>query len=317
MAAIFCLLFMLGRQHSNFYVESKRLWQRETLIDEWNKEVKNSISLNIHGKCNVSSSKANVPSDITVTLSFPTKKEVSSYRKRPKTISKGNDRLLYIMNSTRLHSFFFIEKGLRWMIPDDHPGQNRGLCYNVTKTVGKGTANNDIYTTFYSYPIERVMYLLKGNKAIISDNGAVWFECGYFQGREGCETRFGSLVSGWVNKCQKEVERQKITWKTVSASIVKTDNLTPDDTKLIHSCCFNNTAAQSYKRVFVIDGAMDFNFHHFIADELGRIARYLTFLRSNPDIMVHIRDHETFYKHRRRDYEIFTVSSKMFSSFLL
>ena len=283
--------------------------QKPQLFNEWHKDIKKSLSLNIHGKCNVSSSKVNVPSDITVTISFPTKKEVASYRKRPKTISKGNDRLLYIMNSTRLHSFFFLEKGLRWMIPDDHPGQNRGLCYNVTKTVGKGTANNDIYTTFYTHPIERVMYLLKGKNAIVNDIGTVWFECGHFQGIEACETRWGHIGNDWINKCYNVVKQQKKSWSELSATIVKTDNLTPNDTKLINACCFNNTAAKYFKKVFVITASIDSNFHHLISDELGRIARSLPFLRKNPDIIIHVREWETVEPgYRRQDYEIYIVS---------
>jgi hypothetical protein len=189
------------------------------------------------------------------------------------------------------------------MIPDDHPGQNRELCYNVTKTLADGKIANHFYTDFYTYPIERVMYTLKGKDAIISDTGVVWFQCGYFQGKEGCETRFGHHATDWINGCQNVMKQQSKSWKQLLSSIINTS----DHTQLIQACCYNNTAAKAYKKVFVIDGAMDFNYHHFIADELARIARYLPFLRNNPDIMVHIRAHDTFFNHRRPVHEIYLV----------
>lgn len=284
--------------------------QKGDILAEWHAEIKQSLSVNIHGSCKVSSAKANVPSDITVTLNFPSKKEVASYRKRPNSISKGNDRLLYIMNSTRLHSFFFLEKGLRWMFPDDHPGQSRERCYNVTRALGEGKATNTFYTDFYKYPIERVMYLLKGKNAFISDKGTVWFECGHFQGREGCETRWDHVGNNWINDCTKIMKKQDKTFNQMMSSITESSNPSADNIELINACCFNNTAAKSYKRVFIITASIDSNFHHLIADQLGRIARYLPFLRSNPDIMIHVREWETYEPgYRRQDYEIYLVST--------
>ena len=79
------------------------------------------------------------------------------------------------MNFTRLHTFFFVDKMLRWMIPNEHPGQNRALYYNATKTFADGKVTNNFYTDYYIHPIERVAYLIKVQHAIISHFGSVLF----------------------------------------------------------------------------------------------------------------------------------------------
>jgi hypothetical protein len=210
------------------------------------------------------------------------------------------------MNSSSLRNFFFTKKK-RWAVPPDHPGQNRELCYNLTKELADGKITNHFYTDFYTYPIERAMYMLKGKDAIISEIGTVWFQCGYFQGKEGCETRFDQFSSDWINGCQNVMKQQSKSWKQLLSTIIDISNPSTDHTQLIKACCYNNTSAKAFKKVFVIDGAMDYNFHHFIADELARVARYLPFLRSNPDIMVHIRAQDTFFTQSKQDYEIYLV----------
>lgn len=44
-----------------------------------------------------------------------------------------------------------------------------------------------------------------------------------------------------------------------------------------------------YEKVLVINGYFDSNYHHFLIDSLTRISRHLEFLRSNPDIKIHVR----------------------------
>ena len=132
------------------------------------------------------------------------------------------------------------------------------------------------------------------------------FECGYFQGKEGCETRWDENVADWVKKCQKVAKKKYKSWKhMLSNLLVKTfGNNYSNNTELINACCFNKTVAKTYKMVFVADALWDFNFGHFLTDVLGRIIRHLPFLHSHPDIMIHIRNE---MPPPRKSYEYFMV----------
>jgi hypothetical protein len=64
----------------------------------------------------------------------------------------------------------------RWMIPDDHPGQNRSLCMNLTRQLGEGKTMS-IYES-YKAIIAKAAYTVHANNAIVYPTGAIELECG-------------------------------------------------------------------------------------------------------------------------------------------
>jgi hypothetical protein len=49
-----------------------------------------------------------------------------------------------------------------------------------------------------------------------------------------------------------------------------------------------------YGKVFTIPALWDYNYHHFIVDSLVRLSRNLRYLRSNKDILIHVRSYEEY-----------------------
>ena len=68
--------------------------------------------------------------------------------------------------------------------------------------------------------------------------------------------------------------------------------------------------------VLVISGAYDYTYHHFMADTLTRVARYLRFLKKHPEVKVFIRAHEKDSPHHqnpsRGKIKYFTFSRLLF-----
>lgn len=71
-----------------------------------------------------------------------------------------------------------------------------------------------------------------------------------------------------------------------------------------------------YNRVMVITALWDFNYHHFMADSLARLIKYISFLRLNADIMLHIRGFEEYdtdpIKSDQAKYDIKIMRNRMF-----
>ena len=94
---------------------------------EWLREIKDSLRKNIQGKCNwTTTTKLSVSDnyDLSVSIHYPSKREVRAYASIPRTITKGNPKLIPVLNCTRLRNWEN-EKGERWMVAADHPGQDR------------------------------------------------------------------------------------------------------------------------------------------------------------------------------------------------
>lgn len=101
-----------------------------------------------------------------------------------------------------------------------------------------------------------------------------------------------SLLTGrkWWNKCKLHFKSGNKAWPVYWRQ---------DESQVVHfnhSSCLGSSKhppLRQYKRVLVIAAMWDNNYHHFIIDSLSRLVRHLDFLRKNPDVVVHIRGHES------------------------
>ena len=257
----------------------------EYATDYWSEESDKSIALNVHGQCKQNIVSPNSFSadfshhDLIISKHFPSQDEVIAYRDRPSTLTKGNPRLIEIINTTRVRQWA-ADTAERWVVHPDHPGQNRKMCINNTRIIGLGHVTNRFYNMYQNIP--RTTYLVQGKNALIDHSGAVMFSCGFYQGYEGWETRW-EQPKDWDKKCRLAMKENHLSYDSLLTELVR--EVSPK----FRDCSYNATKAVRHSKVFVIAGSMDDNFHHLIADSLSRVPRYLPFLRSNPDIKVHIR----------------------------
>ena len=182
------------------------------------------------------------------------------------------------------------------------------MCINNTRALGLGETVNYFFSRYNNhyggYGIDRVTYLIRSKNVLINEYGSlVWEHSCVFQGYEACTTRFKHHLNN-IFQCQEYLQKHKIAWSDM-INIITSNNpskiltsTTRNPLDVIKTCSYNNTYIKSYKTVFTISAALDFNFHHFIADSLSRLARYIPFLQKNKDIMIHIQDAQTKYKRK-------------------
>lgn len=235
-----------------------------------------------------------VTGGIAVVQSVPRLRDIEQFQSLPSTLTKAN-RGIYEAATKRGYSLerWGSEKGSRWEIPSDHPGQNKLNCVLQTKSI----ANGDITAFYDDYKkIERVSYIMRGDYGYIHPTGAVGFGCGYFRGMEGCETRWDQ-ARPWWQRCSAHLRRENMVWKDPWNA---QDNRTAtaytackDDSEMMK---YHNVSAvpSLHDRVLVATALWDFNYHHFLADSLARIMTSLRFLRNNPDVKIHIRAQEVY-----------------------
>lgn len=283
----FQISFILAFYFTNYHISA----QIEDSNSRWLKDAVKNLKDNLPGKCSInfndsiaSSLTSRYPYDLAVSFHFPSREEVKSYREKPTTISKGNSKLLGILNTSRVIKWAADTKE-RWMVAPDHPGQNRKLCINLTRTIGLGHISNRFYEQYEE--IGRASYLLEGRNALVDHSGAVMFDCGYYRNKDGWETRW-QYPKEWYDKCQKHLKANKINHKTM-INILANSNFTG----VSDNCGHENATAPFYKKVFIMTASLDSNYHHLTADSLSRLPRYLQFLHANPDVYVHHRVWET------------------------
>ena len=165
------------------------------------------------------------------------------------------------------------------------------------------------------------------------------------KGYEGCETRW-DIGKDWWKKCNNYLTQNKIPWIALfndssndmndnkndvivsdvqKKSFIQQSNQRYDLFKIYQAC--SDTSPQAiklnlsmipkiYNRVMVITALWDFNYHHFMADSLARLIKYLSFLRLNTDIMLHIRGFEEYdtdpIKSDQAKYDIKIMRNRMF-----
>lgn len=310
--ALFCIF-----QHSAF---------AESDSERWKNEIEESLKRNIH-QCTWKREsggprhfKSNTSSDyFTVKEYLPKEREVSQFRNLPITLSRGNpgvkvetDRKGYTYKN------WASKKELRWEIPRTHVGQNKSFCIDMSHLLASGKTVN-YYESFKT--IDNGFYLLTASKAFIHPMGSVVLQCGYFQGQENCESRWPDYSEDWHKRCRKNLEKEGISWEEMFI------NRNPTFYKRIELACNDPTDRGTphvtkefriarHKRVFVIDGLWDFNYHHFVADSLARLARHYKFLKSNPDIMIHVRYHEEYDMVHQNQKEYYVQSQRMRNNIL-
>jgi hypothetical protein len=183
----------------------------------------------------------------------------------------------------------------RWEIPSDHPGQQRSSCVEQVKRV----SNGDIVPFYDDFKkVERTSYVMRGEYAYVHPTGAVGLECGYFKGLEGCETRWDQATEWW-KRCTGHLRQHRLQWRDLwdkrqdSFEAMKIYKACQDDSELMRFHKISPVPA-AHDKVFVATALWDFNYHHFLADSLARIVTSIRFLRSHPDVKIHVRSLETY-----------------------
>ena len=168
--------------------------------------------------------------------------------------------------------------------------------------------------------------------------------CITYKGYEGCETRW-DIGKDWWKKCNDYLTQNQIPWIALfndssdDANSKNNDVVVNSDVnkkskaiskkydiyKIYQAC--SDTSPQAiklnlsiipkiYNRVMVITALWDFNYHHFLADSLARLIKYISFLRLNTDIMIHIRGFEEYdtdpIKSDQAKYDIKIMRNRMF-----
>jgi hypothetical protein len=146
--------------------------------------------------------------------------------------------------------------------------------------------------------VERTSYVMRGEYAYVHPTGAVGMECGYFRGLEGCESRWDQGAEWW-KRCTGHLRQHRQRWRDLwdkrpdSAAALKIYTACQDNSELM-SFHKISPVPSVHDKVFVATALWDFNYHHFLADSVGRIITSIRFLRSHPDIMIHVRSLETY-----------------------
>ena len=258
----------------------------------WSNEFTESGRRTIHGRCLIkhvasmgditnhlisSFYDPNHAQTLAVMRQFPTIEEYVNYRnKGPQCISAGNPGILKGLNSSELISWAN-ETEERWMIPVDHPGQQRQMCMNLSRTLGLGYKRTDYYDSYKD--INSASYLIAGRRGLIDDSGVVIFNCGHYRSKDTNDYGIDEQRCRYIYN-----EVQGLTWEEMLRNIQ-----IPSNIDLITNCTRKSTPVKSYKRVFTIAADFDNNFHHLVADTLARLPRYLSFLYENPDILIHVK----------------------------
>ena len=282
-----------------------------SLQEEWRNEISASLSKNIHfcshseltTKSGVKHIKNatyvhNVGEGFQVLHMNPHPKEVIEYFARPKTLSNANKNLASTA-SIRGYNLqkWGSEKDSRWEIPVDHPGQQRKFCVKKVLEVSDGKIHR-LYDEHQRY-VRKAFYAVKGSYAYIHPTGAVSKACGYFQGAEGCETRWEDIAKKWWSRCTHYLSKNKLNW----ADLWRADTTNPAALKMFRACADDSDMTVKnnitivpvqHDTVYVVSALWDYNFHHFIADSLARLARNLKMLRSREDIKIHIREFDSY-----------------------
>jgi hypothetical protein len=249
----------------------------------WFEDISSSVISNINGKCLWSyESKHNLWSkdiDFFISHEFPSLQELKSFQELTPSLNRGNKNLLRALKNEHVVKWAN-EIGARWMIPDDHPGQDRSLCMNLTHKLGDGQTMS-IYES-YKAIITKAVYTVHAKNAIIYYTGAIELECGSFDVKEGSETRYVNSKGTFLPL----MSENNLTWNQMYSSL---DTYSKVHLKKTYDS-YEERAAIRYKRVFVISIEWDTNYYHFITESALRLIRHLDFLLENPDIMIHIRN---------------------------
>lgn len=289
---------------------------RSIEFNSWREELNHSLSINIKEQCNWEYSNAVSLDDINQSLSasfmvslvLPSKQEMKLHRSIPTVYSKAHTSLTRLLEGEKM-SAWAEEKGLSWMLPVDHPAQNRPYCYAISKSAAEGQVQSLYEEERKKY---RAFYLLYARDAFVHLTGAVALDCGYFQGAEGCETRWDAAEK-WYRRCKGQMVEAGLPWRALWAD---PKTASSEEVAVQERCKVFRRLPVQHDRVFVIDALWDFNYHHFIADSIARLSRHIHFLRENSDVKIHIRAFDSLDESRTREQRFIDIATSMRSGVL-
>ncbi|RYH21098.1 glycosyltransferase family 61 protein [archaeon] len=292
-------------------------------ISLWEREVNESLRKNVIGNCvvrgAVDSSTTNSPvmregkaSDLIAHLFYPSKRSLDHMQQLPITLTLANQDL---RDNAKRWNYTYEKWGsknmLRPHIPIDHPGQDRRNCINMTLLAAQGHLVS-YYMAFKQ--LKRGFYLLYGKQGFIHPSGAVGFSCGFYRGEEGCENRRQRNVRYWYKPCKHHLDSHDILWQNLFDP-----SLTNRTQSALSQACADRTSTGSpnmrdfnisrHKRVFIISSMWDYNYHHWVADSLARLAHHIDWLRARPDVMIHVRSYED-YDMQTKGYAEYQAAAK-------
>jgi len=189
---------------------------------------------------------------------------------------------------------------LLWTHTVDHPMQNKTMCMDALRSVSQGKVES-FYDTIRT--MRRDFYILHIRNALIHPAGIAAWDCGYYLGSDGCESRFG-MATDWWNGCRGFLTQSSLSLHHLfnstavlhprDATSRPLKKLSVNTTLLYHHCGHNSKPINEYDKVFVISALWDYNYYHFVIDSLARMIRHIKFLRKNQDIMIHIHAFEEY-----------------------
>lgn len=285
----------------------------QSQLNSWEQEIENSLKRNIKGQCtwkytsNMNQSYIGDSETHFIVRRFvPSKVDMYLLKSLPETFTQAHKDLEI---NAKLRGYSYESWGQqaesRWEVPNTHPGQNRNNCLAMSFLAAEGKPIS-FYSEFRG--IDRAFYISYIRGGFVHPSGAVGAACGYYMGEECCENRW-DYANEWYSNCQNELKKQNLTWDSLWDL-----DLPPEQRHwLIENCTDHRDLGLPYNgrvdshipkivsKVFVIPALWDYNYHHFIADSLARLAHSLRYLRRNPDVFIHVRNFEIYDHMRYRD----------------
>lgn len=242
----------------------------------------------------------------------PAPKEVLEYESIPPMLSIVHPNLTIGFTRGRPAAHLWaVRKEINWQLAKDHPRTNKTNCLVIARnaTSFPNTLYSDLRRNYQ-------FYLLRKKNVLIHETGIVGSHCGYFQIIDGCETRYKFIGKRWWHNCRDELKLHGLTWDTTRSDALFTiksplftakngtlcKDSNPDGIKAeynyqkIGSSTYTPLPWTYHPKVFLISALWDSNYHHFLIDSFLRLIRCIDFLKSNPDIKVHIRESGDVYR---------------------
>jgi hypothetical protein len=275
----------------------------------WENEIEASLKRNIKG-CGFEFTEDTNQSMIApvdkflIKRYFPTKQDLQGLRHLPESITQSHEALK-VNAIKRGYSYekWGMEKESRWEIPATHPGQDKNNCLKMSFLAAEGKPLS-FYNEFRQ--VDRAFYIAHASYALIHPSGATAISCGYYMGEECCENRW-DYAKEWKDNCFKALKDKKLSFMSLFD-----DNLDSKTRAMVEDSCSDHrdiglpnhaglgpaSVMHTLKRVkgtvFVLPALWDYNYHHWVADSLARLAHSIRFLRIHKHVRLHVRAFETY-----------------------
>ncbi|RYH30486.1 DUF563 domain-containing protein [archaeon] len=269
----------------------------------WDKDIGDSLKSNIVGckwhtyRANISIDKTNFTDEFSVRAMNPTRHETILFKIFPATLTQSNKEMTDLLAKngfTQERWANQVDKDSK--LPANHVARDRKACLNQTMYASAGSPVV-VYEQHKSS--QRGFYVMHARQALIHPSGSVALQCGYYVGNEGCENK-ETITKSWFDKCKTILKAQMWTWDDLF------DENKSKSTKMqqfLDSCLKKSDLgiqdatmpqATVLDKVFTIPAIWDDNYHNFVTDSLPRLSRNFRYLKSHPDIKIHLRSYEQF-----------------------